>query len=324
MTPDSRTAVTGARGFIGSAVVRASDETLRLLLRAPHLSTPQPHSVVVGDIQDRDAVAVLLEGVKTVIHCANYIGPDEERARNVNDEGTRRLVDAAVRAGVERILYVSTTGVYGTEARALAAEHTPVDPRSFTSATRLRAEGHVLSAGGVVVRPHLVFGLGDRRVLPALVRAVDVMGGLPRPEPATSVISVRSLAAQVWWIVRRPGLVGVVHPDHGDPVALGDILRMTGLWSHREGGEAVCDPATAARLLADAGFSAHQREMILHDSVFRSRIAAQQPPRFPFDEADVAWYRELLGTSARGSESFREGGAPVPGVLPGSRAGRTG
>ncbi|WP_449344804.1 NAD-dependent epimerase/dehydratase family protein, partial [Streptomyces narbonensis] len=74
---------------------------------------PWAVETVVGDLRDADSLRRACEGVDVLIHCASAIGADEESARRVNDEATRALVDAAVRAGVTRIVALSTASVHG-------------------------------------------------------------------------------------------------------------------------------------------------------------------------------------------------------------------
>ena len=227
---------------------------------------------------------------------APSFGPDPELARGVNDHGTAQLVAAAARAGVRRIVYISTSGVYGAAPRFAADEHTPLAPSSATSRTRLVAEQHVLEAGGVVVRPHLVIGQGDRKVLPVLARAIEMLGGRPHPSPRTSVIRVDSLAEQVWWLVQHAEVREAVHPDHGAPVELAELLG-TIRDSIGMASPASTVPVTRAReLLAHAGLRPHQVEMLTAESTFASSLTGRvPPPAAALSDADVRWYRGLFG-----------------------------
>lgn len=114
--------VTGASGFVGRHVVAAADAVpgLRLRLMEHRASVDVPASAAVSGIEtvhgDLAAVASLrgiCDGVDTVIHCASQINGDERTVRSVNDLGTWALVEEAQRAGVARIVYLSTAAVYG-------------------------------------------------------------------------------------------------------------------------------------------------------------------------------------------------------------------
>ncbi|MFE1500567.1 NAD-dependent epimerase/dehydratase family protein, partial [Streptomyces albidoflavus] len=151
---------------------------------------------VMGDLRDPDSLRRACAGTDVLIHCASAIGGDEELARAVNDEGTRALVDAAVHAGVTRIVALSTASVHGRGPfRAAAPGTLPLAPGSPTSRTRAAGERHVLDAGGTVLRPHLVYGTGDRLLIPGLVRLLAALPGPPDAGNSLhSLIDVDSLA----------------------------------------------------------------------------------------------------------------------------------
>jgi len=97
--------VTGGTGTLGRAVVRrllAQGRPVRVLSRTAH--TPGEHGWAVGDLVTGEGVDAALAGVGSVVHCATSNGK-----RDV--EATRRLADAAGRAGVSHLLYVSIVGV---------------------------------------------------------------------------------------------------------------------------------------------------------------------------------------------------------------------
>ncbi len=112
-----KTLVTGATGFVGSHVARqlvSAGHTVRALVR-PTSNMKVLDGVAVeffeGDLRDAASLARAMQGVQHVYHvAADYRlwtkHPAEIYESNV--EGTRRLIDAAHRAGVERIVYTST------------------------------------------------------------------------------------------------------------------------------------------------------------------------------------------------------------------------
>jgi UDP-glucose 4-epimerase len=111
-------AVTGAAGFVGSRLVTALHDSgisriVGLDVRDPVRLAPgfEPHLV---DVAGRD-VDELLRGVDTVVHLAAVVDPivDESLMARVNVDGTRRVLAAAGRAGVRKVVRVSTATVYG-------------------------------------------------------------------------------------------------------------------------------------------------------------------------------------------------------------------
>jgi predicted dehydrogenase/nucleoside-diphosphate-sugar epimerase len=171
--------VTGATGFVGGAFVH------RLLTRGTTpraLARPSMHvqdlkqlglDVVVGDIADKAAVEAAVRGTEAVVHCAARMGTQgtwEEFYRD-SIEGTENVLRAAHDAGVKRVIYVSSLGVYGTPDNGdCINDATPYDPRPDKrgnySRAKVEAEKFVLQFANetglpvTVFRPGFIYGRG--------------------------------------------------------------------------------------------------------------------------------------------------------------------
>ncbi|MFE6172294.1 NAD-dependent epimerase/dehydratase family protein [Streptomyces sp. NPDC056464] len=233
----SRILVTGGSGFVGGHVVAALRESsgvtpppVRLLLRDPaSLASGDARAadVVRGDLADPGSLHGVCDGVDVVLHCASHIGDDAQLTETVNDHGTRALVEEATRAGVARVVYVSTAAVYGRGPFTGALpEELPLAPASPTSRARAAAERHVLDAGGVVLRPHLVLGTGDRWVVPGLAALMRVLSARLKGCAARhSVVDVRALGRGVVAAgLPERELAGVYHVNHPEPVDCSELL----------------------------------------------------------------------------------------------------
>ncbi|MEU7392529.1 NAD-dependent epimerase/dehydratase family protein [Streptomyces tanashiensis] len=313
-----RILVTGATGFIGgrvaaTAAAAAEPAHLRLLARRPTAPPTGPGAgpeveTVPGDLRDPASLRRACEGVDTLIHCASAIGADEEVSRAVNDEGTRALVDAAVRAGVTRIVSLSTASVHGRGPfRAAAPGTLPLAPGSATSRTRAAGERYVLDAGGTVLRPHLVYGTGDRQLMPGIVRLLAALPGpLDGGGSLHSLIDVDSLARALLDAALSPRtLPGPYYVNHPEPVPVAELLGAgEALLAGPSGtrGPAV-DIAGARALLAELPFAQHHLAMLATDHWFEDdrpwRDWGRDPgPGFAARIADhTPWYRGLLDHS---------------------------
>ncbi|MFF4172550.1 NAD-dependent epimerase/dehydratase family protein [Streptomyces sp. NPDC001744] len=316
----ARILITGATGFIGGRVAAAATAAdvarVRLLARrapappagagargAPEVET------VRGDLRDPASLRRACEGVDVLLHCASAIGGDEETARAVNDEGTRALVDAAVRAGVSRIVALSTASVHGRGPfRAAAPDTLPIAPVSATSRTRAAGERHVTEAGGTVLRPHLVYGTGDRQLVPGVVRLLSALPGpLDGGGSLHSLIDVESLAGALVGAALSPRTrPGAYHVNHPTPVPVEKLLslgeELLALRGVPRRGPAT-DVAGARALLADDPVALHHLALLATDHWFADdrpwRDFDRDPgPDFATGAArHTAWYRDLLAPS---------------------------
>ena len=108
--------VTGASGFVGSAIAVAARKAgyrVRVLVRSssPRTNIQPEDEVVIGDICDRASLAKALRGVRYLAHAAadyRLWSPSPDEIIRTNLEGTRFLMEEALRAGVERIVYTSS------------------------------------------------------------------------------------------------------------------------------------------------------------------------------------------------------------------------
>lgn len=232
MAPPPSILLCGASGFIGGAIRHALERhgaAPRLLRRRSPIAAADAALVVPGDLTDPGSLRGCCEGVDTLIHAASAVAADDATCQAVNVEGTRHLLDEARRAGVARLIYLSTAAVYGDGVhRDLREDEAAPAPVSVTSRTRREAERLVLAAGGTVLRPFLVYGAGDRWFVPALV-------GLLRHQPATleggrarlSLVAVDDVAESVAALAFDPregdrGRVYHVAPER--PATLAEVI----------------------------------------------------------------------------------------------------
>jgi UDP-glucose 4-epimerase len=120
---------------------------------------PQNAEVLTGDVTDQVAVQSAMQGVDAVIHMAallHIVNPPpemREKYERINIGGTATVVDAAIKAGVKRLVLFSTIAVYGPSDGCVLKEMSPTHPDTFYAQTKLTAEQIVLNARGADGQP---------------------------------------------------------------------------------------------------------------------------------------------------------------------------
>jgi UDP-glucose 4-epimerase len=184
-----RVLVTGAAGFLGQAIVsqaqmrgipvRATDQRA-----SPGVSLPDFHLLDLCALADHTD---LLDGVEVVIHAAGLAHqfrsrPDDaDRFRRVNVLATAALAEAAARAGVRRLVFVSSVAVYGHtgSAGSFVDEDAPTAPAGPYAESKREAERRlhqVAQSSGmhtVILRMATLFGENDPGNVARLTRAID-------------------------------------------------------------------------------------------------------------------------------------------------------
>jgi dihydroflavonol-4-reductase len=129
--------VTGASGFLGWHVARVLQECgyhVRALVRSGSHLTDLDVEIATGDLRDPASLALAAEGCGLLFHVAADYRLWARRPADLyhsNVEGTRNLLNAARRAGVERVVYTSTVGSIGIPHEGLGDENTPVSLSSM-------------------------------------------------------------------------------------------------------------------------------------------------------------------------------------------------
>ncbi len=236
--------VTGASGFVGSAVVRhllEAGREVRALVREGGDSRNLDGlavEIVTGDLTDRASLKPALAGCAALFHvAAEYRLWTRHPARmfETNVEGTRALMEAAAAAGVARIVYTSSVATLGVNADGSPAdEETPVafaDMIGPYKQSKFRAEAEVrrmvAEAGlpAVIVNPSTPVGRRDVKPTPTGRMIVEAAAGrMPAyVDTGLNIVHVDDVAAG-HLLALEHGAVGERYILGGEDMTLGAIL----------------------------------------------------------------------------------------------------
>jgi dihydroflavonol-4-reductase len=178
------TLLTGATGFLGSAIAREllkDGRPLKLFIRK-NTDTRNIDDLdcekTYGDLRDRESLDSALIGCKSLYHTAAYYSlwsRDKKMIYDINVQGTRNILEAALEANVEKVVYTSTVGCIGlSEDGNPANEDHPMNPATLCNDYKLskyQAEqvAHELFGRGlpvVIVNPSTPVGPRDIKPTP--------------------------------------------------------------------------------------------------------------------------------------------------------------
>jgi dihydroflavonol-4-reductase len=317
-----KTLVTGGNGFIGSAVTRLLAErgdelrlTIRKRARVDQLDDLEFERIEC-DVRDRRAVRRALKGVDRVFHLAGLTSlrdSDEDALFDVNVGGTRTVMEEALRADVERVVYTSSVAAIGPAPRGSTADERQLftaghlgipyvnsKHEAEAEATRLAARGLPL----VVVNPTSVLGWGDPYGRATSIVRQFMLGRIPAyVGGAINVVDVSDVA--------HGHLLADERGEVGERYILGnrnytldrlfaDLARLSGV----EPPALRLAPAVAVRLAQAAeragirgGYTVSQAKLASQWWCYRNGKAKRElgwatTPHEDAVEATVEWYRE--------------------------------
>jgi nucleoside-diphosphate-sugar epimerase len=239
--------VTGGTGFIGGRLAErlAVEEqaNVRVLVRdwrkAVWISRVAVE-LVQGDIRNREDVAAVIAGCELVFHCVG-VGGSLDDCMNINVEGTRNVLECAAKAGVSRVVYLSTSAVHG-----------PNPPDNADEQDELRLTGSAYGDSKIFAEKLVAQFCHDRGLPVVIVRPTFVWG--PR-SPAFTLWPIECMKNGRWFLV--DGGRGTCHALYIDNLV--DALLLAGVKA-----EAIAETflVTDGQLANWASFFGHYARMV--------------------------------------------------------------
>jgi dihydroflavonol-4-reductase len=245
------TLVTGATGFLGSHVTRqlvARGDEVRVLLRASSTNRAIADlslEYVTGDLRDPASLDRAMKGIKRVFHVAADYRLWAKRKQEIYDSnvgGTKNLLDAAKRAGVEQLIYTSTVATIAVDRPQLPNEFTDGKLKEMVGhykRSKWMAEREVLEAAKsglpvIVAMPTTPVGPWDWKPTPTGKIVLDFLNGkMPGyVETGLNFVGVEECAAG-HLLISEKGKVGERYLLGGENLTLKGMLdilaKITGL-----------------------------------------------------------------------------------------------
>ncbi len=217
-----RILVTGGSGFLGSSLIRElrrSGYGVRAAVREPSRcpSFPPEVETIVADVRQAVQTEEIASGCGAIVHLAAKVHAFDDGFDNdyeaVNIEGTKHILDAAVRSGVKRIVFASSVKVFGEETSGCVDETQAPHPLTAYGRSKWRAEQlvpeyvarHGLTA--VSLRLPMVYGPTKKGNLYRMIEAIDHgrFPALPRLSTVRSLLHVENFVQAVLLCLRAPG-----------------------------------------------------------------------------------------------------------------------
>lgn len=189
MTEPRRILVTGGSGFIGHAIVDGLAGEGHEVIAADIADPAQPRGDVDYarlDITQPEPLAQIAAGVDSIVHCASVVSTrqnDRDTVWHHNHGGTLNVLAACEKHGIERLVHISSASVvFSGDDIAGGDERLPYAAVTLApyAASKIAAEKAVLEFAAsqsrtraCALRPSMVFGPGDARLIPSILRQAD-------------------------------------------------------------------------------------------------------------------------------------------------------
>ncbi len=247
MTDQPLSFITGATGFVGAAVARvllAKGHRLRVLTRPNNdrrnLEGLSGIEIIEGDLGQPETYHAALKGCDALFHVAadyRIWVPDATQMHRINVDGTHSLMEAAIAANIQRVIYTSSVATLGINPKGIpSTEDTPVsfgDMVGTYKRSKFLAEQAVqrlirqYGLPCVIVNPSTPIGPRDIKPTPTgRIITEAVKGRMPAYVDTGLNIAHVDDVAMGHWLAYERGAVGERYILGGENLSLGEILTI--------------------------------------------------------------------------------------------------
>lgn len=250
-----RALVTGGAGFIGSNIVKMLVEEGHDVVALDNLSSGFRCNLnrfpsvqfIEGDVRDGQLVARAMQGVEAVFHLAASVGNTRSILHPIQDSeinviGTLQVLEAARHAGVRKIVFSSSAGIFGELKQLPIREDHPAEPGSPYGASKLAAEKLCLAYAqlydleAVCLRYFNVYGVNQRydaygNVIP--IFAHRLLQGLPLVvfgdgDQTRDFVNVRDIARANLLAAQARGVSCALNIASGTAITINHLVELLG------------------------------------------------------------------------------------------------
>ncbi len=237
--------VTGGTGFIGTHFIRRLSKTghhITCLVRKSSNTTTFAESgveTIIGDVTDYGSVRDAIKGNDCIVNLANVYSfwePNPRLYHRVNVEGTKNVLVSALEEGVNKVVHISTGGIYGKPRDIPFTEESEVGPVRFSKYFQTKYEGDQIAwdlyrdkkLPLVAVYPMAVLGPDDPKASGQYIRRI-----LERRLPARvledsvfTFVHVKDVAEIIYRVLMKPDNIGEKYLAGKFQHTFGEINRM--------------------------------------------------------------------------------------------------
>jgi len=248
-----KTLVTGGAGFIGSNIAKALLEQGHRVIVYDNLSTGYRSNLlpqcefIAGDIRDQELLKQSMHGVDVVFHLAAAVGNTRSIEQplfdsEVNLLGTIRILEAVRNAGVSKVVYSSSAGIFGELKSLPINEDHPVMPDSPYGVSKLAAEKMCLAYSrlygfqAICLRYFNVYGINQRydaygNVIP--IFATQLLSGEPLRvfgdgNQTRDFVNVRDVARANLLAAQTDAASTAINIASGSALTINNLIQLMG------------------------------------------------------------------------------------------------